>query len=132
MTIDRFIIIWFLLLIPYGIYWYSKYLSDQDKTESMMKYLKTDLDNYGLKVLKIEKFEPKKAATIFSKEDCDFIISPGHWPISHVYSVYKKLFLEDSKGRQYEVSVSIDFKSFHNRRVKRLRWKPNLETIKST
>lgn len=121
---------WLLALIPYGIYCLFKYLDDQTSVEKIKIYLEPDVIDNDLSIVKIENLEQRHGLEIFNWEDED-VYACCRSPIFHVYSVYKKLLLVDKNGTTYNVFVSVDFRGFHNRKLKRLRWKPDLRTLKN-
>ena len=66
-------------------------------------------------------------------EDEDISVHPAFGRFGsvrfNVYSVYKKVFLKMPSGEVRTVLASIDFKGFHNRKIKRVRFKPSLSAL---
>lgn len=124
---DTFLLIWFVAFIPYGIHCLRKRLNDKNNNEVMRKYIEADLQENNLEIQKIEHLSKNKGGSMFSTLDEDIHTDNGLLIIS-VYSIYKKISVRNISGKQSIYYASIDFKDFHDRKFKRVRWKPDLPT----
>jgi hypothetical protein len=120
--------IWFLGI---GFFFLFKYLSDKQKP--FEEYLKPELESKGLKFISSVFFRATISEMPFNVEDKDVSISyivGGKGAVQfNVYSTYRKVVFEDTKGKRQEVLASLDFKSFISRKLKRIRWKPSLDSF---
>ena len=123
-------IIWFLGI---GVFFLYKYFSDKQK--SFEEYLKPELESKGLKFISSVFFRATTTDMPFNVEDEDISISyivGGKGAVQfNVYSTYRKVVFEDTNGEKHEVFASLDFKSFISRKLKRIRWKPSLDSFSS-
>ena len=120
--------IWFLVI---GILFSYKYFSDKQK--SFEEYLKPELESKGFKFISSVFFRATINDMPFNVDDADISVSyivGGKGAVQfNVYSTYRKVVFEDNNGERHEVFASLDFKSYFSPQLKRIRWKPSLDSF---
>ncbi len=100
----------------------------------MRFYLEPEAKMDGFKVISSKLYKPSSSEYSFPIEDEDMSASPAFAGIGalmfKVRSIPQKVVLEDEEKRRYQVLASIDFVGDYSKKVKRVRWKPDLKKIK--
>ena len=113
------------------IYFFVKYFSDQSK--SFDEYLIPELKKYGCILISHTFYKPEFMDIPFDDLEDDIIINPlgGKFSVapSHVHRHLRKVVFQKNDGSKLEVIASIEFKDFGSKKFKRVRWKPELETL---
>jgi len=110
------------------------YRTLKERYADMRLYLEPEAKKEGFKVISSKLYKPSSSEYSFPIEDEDINASPAFAGLGAVMfkvrSIPQKVVLEDEKNRRYQVLASIDFEGDYSKKVKRVRWKPDLKNIK--
>jgi hypothetical protein len=126
---------WIVFVVfPYFIFCFL--ILRRDKNDDMKRYINDEFKDTGVEITKIEHVKSNLFNMPFNWEDEDIIVHPasgGKGAVRfNVYSVYKNIFIKLPSGEKKTALVSVDFRGFHNRQLKRVRFKPNLSSLISS
>ncbi len=109
------------------------YKTLRERYSDMRVYLEPEAKKEGFKVISSTLYNSSPTGYSFPIEDEDINASPafaGYGAIMHkVRSIPQEVVLEDNDNIRYQVLASIDFEGDYSKKVKRIRWKPDLKMI---
>jgi len=128
---ENFKLYYCLLLLPYFIYCAIRFVND--KTSEMREFIEPHVEKFGYKIKKIENLKSNLFNMPFNWVDEDIYVHTacaGKFALRiDYYAVYKKITIHDQNNKEFMVNVALDFSSFHRRKLKRIRFNPNLKNL---
>jgi hypothetical protein len=110
------------------------YRTLKERYSDMRSYLEPEAKKEGFIVVSSKPYKPSSSEYSFPIEDEDINASPAFAGIGavmfRVRSIPQEVVLENKENKRYQVLASIDFVGDYSKKVKRVRWKPDLIKIK--
>lgn len=110
------------------------YKTLRERYSDMRKFLEPEAGKEGFKVISSTLYSPSSSDYSFPIEDEDINASPAFAGLGSVMfkvrSIPQKVVLEDHDLKTYQVLASIDFEGDYSKKVKRVRWKPDLKIVR--
>ena len=121
----------YILPVIFLGYYLFRYFSDQSKDFS--QYLNPELEKYGFQLISSTFLRMKFMDFPFDDLEEDVSINPvaGKFGVAprHIHRHLRMVRFKNNDGKQLDAIAAIEFKDSRSKEFKRVRWKPELQTL---